>query len=190
MKLYIKNMVCQRCKTAVENILANLLIPVESIMLGEVIVGVKDLKKNGLIALQQQLSAAGFELIDDKKSKVIEQIKTFVINDIHYNDVASNENYSTILSRHLHQDYSSLSKLFSGVEGITIEQYILQQKIEKVKELLHYNEQSLAEIAVDMGYSSTAYLSSQFKKITGMTPTQFRQNSAALRKPLDKTGHP
>lgn len=106
----------------------------------------------------------GFELLDDKKKKVIEQIKTLVIELIHYNEDAANKKYSTIIQEKLHHDYSYLSKLFSEVEGITIEQYIISQKIEKVKELLVYDEMSLSEVAFQLNYSSVAHLSAQFKK--------------------------
>ncbi|MDB5253440.1 MAG: helix-turn-helix transcriptional regulator, partial [Flaviaesturariibacter sp.] len=116
--------------------------------------------------------------------------KTFVIDSIHYRDEQPRKNYSELIARHLHHDYSHLSNLFSEVEGITIEQYIINQKIEKVKELLLYDELSLSQIAVQVGYSSTAHVSAQFKKLTGLTATEFKKRGVESRKSLDKVGKP
>jgi AraC-like DNA-binding protein len=138
--------------------------------------------------LKESLTGVGFELIDDKKSRTIEKIKNLIINLIHYPEETQSLKYSEYLSRELHHDYSSLSRLFSEVEGITIEHYIITQKIEKVKELLTYDELSLSQIADVMEYSSVAHLSAQFKKTTGMTPTRFKDLHRGLRKPLDKIG--
>jgi len=161
-----------------------------NIALGEVILEEKELQKEQQENLDDALKAVGFELIDDRKSKLIEQIKTFVIDTIHYADEQPKKKYSELLSQHLHHDYSHLSNLFSQVEGITIEQYIINQKIEKVKELLMYDELSLSQIALQLGYSSTAHLSTQFKKLTGFTPSQFKQMGRQSRRSLDDIGKP
>lgn len=161
-----------------------------NIALGEVVIEEKELKKEEQVKLSEALKAVGFELIDDRRSKLIEQIKTFVIDTVHYKDEQPKKNYSELLSQHLHHDYSYLSNLFSEVEGITIEQYIINQKIEKVKELLMYDEQSLSQIALQLGYSSTAHLSTQFKKLTGFTPSHFKQMGRQSRKSLDDVGKP
>lgn len=184
MQLYIKNMVCHRCKLVVEELLqAQGLHPV-ALSLGEV-----TLQEDQLTyAQQQRLDAAlrqvGFELIDDRKSRLIEKIKTAVISLVHHSEAPSPLKHSEYLARQLHYEYSYLSKLFSEVEGITIEHYIISQKIERVKELLVYDERSLSEIADMLGYSSVAHLSAQFKKITGLTPSFYKRNSGA-RRPLD-----
>ncbi len=186
MLLYIKNMVCNRCKIVVSAELAKLSLHSVNILLGEVAIEEKELTKERLSKLSHALEAVGFELIDDRRSKLIEQIKTFVINTVHYKDEQPKKNYSELLSQHLHHNYSHLSNLFSEVEGTTIEQYIINQKIEKVKELIIYDELSLSEIAYRLGYSSVAHLSNQFKKITGLTPSHFKQVGINKRKSLDK----
>ena len=121
---------------------------------------------------------------------MIEKIKNIIIKQIHHSDQERQYNFSDVLSETLHKDYSYLSSLFSEVEGITIEQYIINQRIEKVKELLMYDELSLTQIAFQLGYSSTAHLSTQFKKLTGLTPSKFKQLSVQSRKSLDDVGKP
>ena len=158
------------------------------IELGEVVIEEKELQKEKQDKLSTALEAVGFELMDDRKSKIIEQIKTFVIDTLHYKEEKPKRNFSELISKHLHHDYSYLSNLFSEVEGITIEQYIIYQRIEKVKELLVYDELSLSQIAFDLGYSSTAHLSNQFKKLTGLTPSQFKQRGLQSRRSLDDVG--
>lgn len=172
-KLYIKNMVCRRCKMAVLAELDKLSIKPLSIELGEVELSesITDAQKQ---SLSQGLYALGFELIDDKKSKIIERIKNLIVDLVHYKDNDLKTNLSYYLADTLGQEYSALSSLFSEVEGMTIEQYFISQKIEKVKELLMYNELSLSEIAYQLNYSSVSHLSRQFKKITGLTPTYFK----------------
>lgn len=179
---YIKNMVCPRCITSVETIFDNLSINYNSIVLGEVNSPqlIESIKKE---KLKHELSNHGFELLEDSKSKIINKIKALIIDEIHYKKDILKVNFSSFLSEEIHQEYTSLSKLFSAVEGITIERFILKQKIEKVKELLFYNQLTLSEIAFQLNYSSTAHLSSQFKKETGLTPTQFKK----IRKPLHKS---
>jgi AraC-like DNA-binding protein len=179
-------MVCNRCKIVVSAELEKLSLHPVNILLGEVAIEEKELTKERLSKLSHALEAVGFELIDDRRSKLIEQIKTFVINTVHYKDEQPKKNYSKLLSQHLHHNYSHLSNLFSEVEGTTIEQYIINQKIEKVKELIIYDELSLSEIAYKLGYSSVAHLSNQFKKITGLTPSHFKQVGINKRKSLDK----
>ena len=136
--------------------------------------------------LSQNLSALGFELLDNSKQQIIEKIKNVIIQQIHYTKEENNHNFSEILSKSLLKDYSYLSNLFSDVEGITIEKYIINQKIEKVKELIIYDELSLSEIAYKLGYSSVAYLSTQFKKVKGLNPGHFKQVGQNKRKPIDK----
>lgn len=189
-KLHIKNMVCNRCKMVVEQGLKGLGLHPASVQLGEVILEENTLTTPQTNAVRKALQQYGFELLDDKKAQLLDQIKTFIIETIHYKEALSGLNFSTLLSQHFHHDYSYLSKLFSEVEGITIEQYLLLQKIEKVKELLHYNELSLSQIAMELGYSSTAHLSAQFKKLTGLTPTQFKNLGTHQRRPLDHIGKP
>lgn len=182
--LYIKNMVCNRCIMVVENELEKAGIQASQVKLGEVV-----LEKQPSDAQIQQFTAAieamGFERIDDKKSRVAEQIKSQIIQLVHQDNNDVKVNISDYLSAALHHDYSYLSNHFSEVEGTTIEKYYIAQKIEKVKELLVYDELSLSEIADKLNYSSVAYLSNQFKKITGYTPSQFKQISTDKRKPLD-----
>lgn len=187
MKLYIKNMVCDRCITAVKGALDEYNIPVEHITLGEVKVGVDEIDPTIIIKLKDHLNNIGFELIDDSKSRIIDKVKTLIIENIHYNEHQSPVKLSVQLSEALHYDYNYLSNLFSSIEGITIEHFQILQRIEKVKELLVYDELSLSQIADQLGYSSVAYLSSQFKKVTGLTPSQFKSlRDNSQRKPLDK----
>lgn len=183
-------MVCHRCKMAVETIFRELGLHPVSILLGEAVLEEKSLTREQLKQLSDRLQAIGFELIDDKRSKIIEQIKTYVIELVHYSDEKPVKKFSELLSERLHHDYSYLSKLFSEVEGVTIEQFVINQRIEKVKELLIYDEDSLSEIAFRLGYSSTAHLSNQFKKYTGMTPSRFKQAGVQARRSLDKAGNP
>jgi len=136
--------------------------------------------------INNHLKTFGFELIDDKKSRLIGQIKSSIVEIVHQNNSELNQNLSDYLSSKLHHDYTYLSNLFSDVEGTTIEKYFIAQKIEKVKELLVYDELSLSEIAYQMNYSSVGYLSNQFKKVTGLTPTHFKNIREIKRKPLDE----
>lgn len=178
-------MVCNRCIMVVQNELEKLGLPVKQVELGEV-----ELERKLSASEKENITAAlsplGFEVIDEKKSRVIEKIKTTIIDLVHHQDGDMQQNLSDVLRSKLHQDYSHLSKLFSEVEGTTIEKYFIAQKIEKVKELLVYDELSLSEIAHRLNYSSVAYLSNQFKKVTGLTPTHFRQVGKNKRKPLDE----
>jgi AraC-like DNA-binding protein len=155
-----------------------------NVSLGEVEL-LKEPTTNQLSQFRSSLADLGFELLDDSKKQLIEKIKNVIIKQVHHKADDSQHNFSEILSQQLHKDYSYLSSLFSEVEGTTIEKYIIHQKIEKVKELLIYDELSLSEIAFKLGYSSVAHLSSQFKKVTGLTPSHFKQVGRNKRKPLD-----
>ena len=184
--LHIKNMVCNRCIKAVQEEMIHLGYTVKTIELGEVMIK-EDLTEQDLEKIRLMLSDNGFELIDDRKSQIINRIKTLIIEYIHYDrEKPEHVNLSDILAKELAHDYSYQSNLFSSVEGITIEQYLIQQKIEKVKELLVYDELSLNEISYQLGYSSVQYLSNQFKKITGLTPSHFKKIKYSKRKPLDR----
>lgn len=178
-------MVCNRCIMVVQHELDNLGLDVKSIRLGEVTFGKKPTPEEKK-KLEQAIIPLGFEIIDDKKSRVIEKIKNVIIDLVHHQDSGNKNNLSDILSSKLNHDYNYLSNLFSEVEGTTIEKYFIAQKIEKVKELLVYDELSLSEIAFRLNYSSVAYLSNQFKKVTGLTPSHFRQIKEVKRKPLDE----
>ncbi len=185
MKVYIKNMVCNRCIMVVKNELEKLGHYPLNISLGEVELK-NDLTDFEKFTLDNHLKTFGFELIDDKKSRLIGQIKSSIIDIIHQQNTELKSNLSDYLGSKLHHDYTYLSKLFSEVEGTTIEKYFIAQKIEKVKELLVYDELSLSEIADQMNYSSVGYLSNQFKKVTGLTPTHFKNIKENKRKPLDE----
>jgi len=184
--VYIKNMVCDRCILVVDQIFNNVNIKPISITLGKVQVA-EQLNNETLQLLDTNLTENGFERIDDKKSRLLEQIKTTVIEAIHHHEQFDiNINWSHYLADNLNQEYHYISNLFSTVMGITLEQYIIKQKIEKVKELLFYDELSVKEISYKLGYSSVAHLSSQFKKITGLTPTSFKNmREEQERKKLD-----
>ncbi|WP_394420730.1 helix-turn-helix domain-containing protein [Tenacibaculum mesophilum] len=185
MTLTIKNMVCNRCILVIQNELDKLGVGVKSIKLGEVILE-KELTSDEKESLDKVLLDLGFEIIDDKKKRIIEKIKNLIINLVHHQDSEAKINLSELLSNELHHDYNYLSNLFSEVEGTTIEKYFIAQKIEKVKELLVYDELSLSEIAFRLHYSSVAYLSNQFKKVTGLTPSHFKKIRKDRRKPLDE----
>ena len=186
--LYIKNMVCNRCIMVVQQELEKQGLHAEKISLGEVTVKEDNLSDDQQHRLDSALINLGFERIDDRKARLIESIKNKIIQLIHHSEkVDLKVNWSTLLSEEMHYEYNYLSNLFSGVEGVTLEQYIIKQKIEKVKELLFYDELSLSEIADKLGYSSVAHLSGQFKKITGFTPSEMKKSRDIdqNRKPLD-----
>ena len=184
MVLYIKNMVCSRCKMVVKDELVKLGLHPVSVQLGEVEIG-EELNLKQKTELDKTLRSFGFELIDDKKSQLIERIKTNIVELVHYPQVQLKIKLSEHLSKLLHHDYNYLSNLFSEVEGTTIEKYFISQKMEKVKELLKYDELSLSEIADRLGYSSVAYLSNQFKKQTGLTATFYKSQRQSNRKNLE-----
>jgi AraC-like DNA-binding protein len=185
--LLIKNMVCRRCMMAVEDILRKVAVPFDQILIGEVHTtsGVSDEQREQLKTALQQI---GFELIDNRMSGLIENIKQHVIRKAR-NQLSEKESgmrLSDYLSSQLHFEYTYLSSLFSSIEGRTIENYYIEQRIEQAKELLTYGEMTLSQIALELEYSSTAHLSSQFKKITGLTPSHFKQIGTQKRKALDQ----
>ncbi|MEO7120121.1 MAG: AraC family transcriptional regulator [Ginsengibacter sp.] len=184
MKLYIKNMVCGRCKMVVKDELIKFGLHPKNIELGEVEIE-EDLNSDKKNQLDIVLQSFGFEIIDDKKSRLIEKIKNSIVGLVHYPDEQLHTKFSEYISNKLHHDYSYLSNLFSEIEGTTIEKYFIAQKIEKAKELLKYDELSLSEIADKLGYSSVAYLSNQFKKQTGLTSTFYKTSGRSRRKNLD-----
>ncbi|MFV8373754.1 helix-turn-helix domain-containing protein [Flavobacterium sp. LB1P71] len=184
MKLYIKNMVCDRCKMVVKSELEKIEIFPISVELGEVeFLG--DFKGNQKHDLEKKLQSLGFELLEDKTTITIEKVKCLIVNLVHHQNNELKTNLSSYLSEQLGQDYNTLSNLFSEVQGTTIEHYFIAQKIEKVKELLMYKELTLSEIAIKLNYSDVAHLSNQFKKITGVTPTHFKQLKENNRVQID-----
>lgn len=179
-------MVCDRCILVVKQELEKLSIVPEMVGLGEVRLH-EPITNHQTTLLSEALSSAGFELLDDRKSKIVEKVKNIIIEQIHgAESVDMKLNLSTLLSERLHLEYNYISALFSETEGITIEQYFILQRIEKAKELLVYNEYTLSEIADKLGYSSVQYLSTQFKKVTGLTPTHFKTIKDNRRNPLDR----
>lgn len=189
MVLYIKNMVCNRCIMVVTQRLSALSLPFEKVELGEVWMPAPPTDEQFEL-LKQDLHLLGFELLDDRKASIISQIKSCIIKYIHSDDeMVRNKKLSVILAEKLNADYNYLSSLFSSIEGITIEKYVILQRIERAKELLAYNELSLNEIADKLSYSSVQHLSQQFKKITGLTPSQYKQSAKEVgRQPLDQVG--
>lgn len=187
MKIYIKNMVCDRCKLVIQNALAELGLDPVSVQLGEVDFGETTIDAEQLAKFQDQVESLGFELINDRKSRLIENIKKTIIGFVQQREAMEKRKLSNYLSSQLHHDYGYLSNLFSAVEGVTIEQHFIEQKIEKTKELLVYDELTLTEISYRLGYSSVAHLSRQFKKVTGFTPSRFKQlRDSNQRKSIDK----
>lgn len=183
--IYIKNMVCPRCIASVSSILDSLKIPYNVVALGQVDLK-KELTNTHKNILSKALNIVGFGLINDRKSQLIEQMKNLVIEKIHHSNDELDFKWPNFISNKLNLDYKYLSSLFSSVESITFEQYIINQKIERIKELIVYDELTLSEISHTLNYSSVAYLSNQFKKITGMTPTQFKKAADKNRKSLDE----
>lgn len=178
-------MVCNRCIMVVKQELENLGLNPIHVSMGEA-----ELSKQPSVKQMQQLNSRllqlGFEILDDKKQKQIEKIKSLLIKKVQSGDVEEHFSISEYLSNALHKDYSYISRLFSEVEGITVEQFFILQKIEKVKEWLVYGELNLSEISFRLGYSSVAHVSAQFKKITGLTPSHFKKLGNPQRKSLDE----
>jgi AraC family transcriptional regulator len=187
--LYIKNMVCNRCIMVVRLELEKLDIAIKKISLGEVETE-KPINELPIEKINDVLTQNGFELIENKKVKIVEKIKSLVLKTIYDSNDLTNKNhkFSSIIEKELGWDYNYLSGLFSSQESITIEQYIILKKVERAKELLKYGELSLSEIAYKLGYSSVQHLSSQFKKTTGFTASQFKNLTENMRKPLDSIG--
>lgn len=178
-------MVCSRCKMVVEAQLESRGLRTLSVNLGEVEIE-DDLSKDQLEQLDISLKSVGFELIDDKKSQTIEKIKNAIVTLVHHSDQHQKTNLSAFITSQIHKDYNYLSNLFSEVESTTIEKYFIAQRIERAKELIVYDELSLSEIADQLGYSSVAYLSNQFKKITGFTPSYFKSLKEHKRKNIEE----
>jgi AraC-like DNA-binding protein len=177
-------MVCPRCIAAVSEILTHQGIPFLTVKLGEIALG-RPLTSVEFTDLQVELKKLGFEIIAEKNERLVTQIKSIIIAGIYEDRDFKNKNLSVILSDTLHYDYSHLSSIFSKEEGKSIQNFQQDIKIERIKELLEYDELSISEIAQDMGYGSAAYLSTQFKKITGVTPSQYKANNSSKRDFLD-----
>lgn len=185
--LHIKNMVCNRCIKVVREEMEKQQYSVEKIELGEIIItGDKD--KFEIDKIKRALEENGFELIDSRNAKIIERVKILIIKLIHYNfkESLSRINIHNEIENEAGLSYQYVSSLFSSMEGITIEKFIIHQKIEKVKELIVYDELTLSEISFRLGYSSVQHLSNQFKKVTGLSPSYFKKIKSKKRKPLDK----
>jgi AraC family transcriptional regulator len=183
--IHIKNMVCPRCITAVKNLLHEMGLTPVSVELGVAKIE-EQLAEEQLNDLSNKLEALGFERIEDRNKQLVDKIKTQIIEKIHHGKVHQGFNWSKWLSDTIYHDYKFLSHLFSGLEGITIEQFIIKQKIEKVKELIAYNQMNFSEIAYALGYSSPAHMSNQFRKITGMAPGDFKKLRTPRRNSIDK----
>ena len=185
--IYIKNMVCPRCIKVVREELEGLGYNVQKIELGEASISAINTKIN-IDGIKEALERNGFELLDNRQGKLIEKMKTIIIEKIRSNKNESfdNVNFTNLLSNSLNLSYQHLSTLFSSLEGITLEKYIINQKIDLVKEFLIYDELTLSEISFRLGYSSVQHLSSQFKKVTGFTPSKFKSLKIKPRKPIDQ----
>ena len=185
MKLYVKNMVCIRCKMVVKAELQELGLHCTYVELGEaeVLENISPLQRE---QIKTALLKSGLELMDDKKSVLIQKIKNVIVELVHYSEEPLTIKFSEYLSQKLHHDYTYLANLFSEVQGTTIEKFLISHKIERVKELLVYDELNLTEIAYQMHYSSVAHLSTQFKKVTGLTPSHFKQLKNKRRSMLDE----
>ncbi|WP_367914695.1 helix-turn-helix domain-containing protein [Leadbetterella sp. DM7] len=186
MDLYIKNMVCPRCIAAVEDLLREQNIPVLKVGLGHAVLA-GELHKKQVSKVESGLKKLGFELLDDKRKQLVEQVKNIIIRSVHHTpEILHKKNLSDLLSEELGQDYKHISTVFSELTGTTIEKFQIRHKIERVKELIVYDQLSLKEIAFRMGYSSEAYLSNQFKKVTGFTPSHFKKTGEHERMPIDQ----
>ena len=179
-------MVCDRCLLIVRQQLESLGFRMEHLILGKATVSPEP-DESQLLQISSSLKLFGFELIDNEKQQLVEGIKNLVIQQVHHTDLSIMKNsFSELLSSQLFKDYTYLSRLFSAYEDVTIEKFIIQQKVEKIKELMEYGQLNLNEIAYAMGYSSSAHLSAQFKNVTGMTPSSFKSSEQTERKPIDK----
>jgi len=184
MKLFIKNMVSIRCKIVVKSLLDDLGLDYVSVELGEVVMN-EPLSEQEIDLFKVALRSYGFDLLENKKSVLVEKIRHIIVEVIHYSDEPLNITFSSYLSEKLNYDYHYLSSLFSEVKGTTIEQFIITHKIERVKELLVYDEFTLTEIAYKLNYSSVGHLSRQFKKVTGLTPSFFKEMRSKRSRPLE-----
>ena len=183
--IFIKNMVCNRCILVIKQILKDLQFTPLQVDLGTAVVK-EELTSDDREVIRKALEEYGFELIDDKRQRIIEQIRTSIIQLVHYEGNLSKLKLSEYLKEKCHYDYSFLSKLFTEMNGISIEKYYIAQKVERIKELLFYDELSISEIADKLQYSSVAHLSPQFRNVTGMSPSEFKRLKEHGREPLDK----
>lgn len=188
LKLYIKYMVSTRCKMAVKEVLREMGLHFIVVDLGEVEI-MEDIAGDAEADLKARLLSIGLELMEDKKAILIEKIINIVMEMIHVSDEMPKVNYSDYISEKLDYDYTYLSNIFSEVKGITIQQFIIIHKVERVKELIIYDELNITEIAWKMSYSSVAHLSNQFKKITGLSPSHFKQLKSKRRSPIEGIGN-
>ena len=188
LKLYIKYMVSNRCKIAVKNELKKLDLHFVFVDLGEIEI-MEDISKELHSVLKSDLLDLGFELIDDKKGILIERIKSTIIEMVHHQAELPKMNFSIFLAKKLQHDYTYLANLFSEVQGTTIEQFIILHKVERIKEYIIYGELNITEIAWKMNYSSVAHLSNQFKKVTGLSPSHFKQLKDKKRSPIEDIGN-
>lgn len=184
MKLYIKYMVSHRCKMMVKEELKKMGIHYVIVNLGMVEI-LEDITMQQREELKRCLKKSGLELLDDKRSILVEKIKVVIIEMIHYSEEEPKMNYSDYISEKLDYDYTYLANVFSEVKGITIQQFIILNKIERVKELILYDELTLSEIAFCLHYSSAAHLSNQFKKVTGLRPVYFKEIASKRRRNLE-----
>lgn len=187
MKLYIKYMVSTRCKMAVKEELKKLGLHFIVVDLGEVEI-METLSVEQLASLKSGLLESGLELMDDKRAVLIEKIQNVITQMIHHTDENPKMNYSDFISEKLNYDYTYLSNLFSEVKGITIQQFIIYHKIERAKELLCYEELNLTEISFKLHYSSVAHLSNQFKKVTGLSPSEYKRLKDKRRNAIEEIG--
>lgn len=185
MKLFIKNMVCNRCKMVVRSELEKLGLHPLTVELGEAEIVEKTVPANKQFLLNTRFNELGFELISDRKSRIIEKVRNTIVQLVHHSDEWPKVNLSEYIVREVGMDYSYISNLFSQETGTTIEQYAINQRIERAKELLLYDELSLSEIAFRLHYSSASHFSRQFRKVTGITPSQFRQSNQQQRIPIE-----
>ncbi len=188
MKLHIKYMVSNRCKIVVKDELRKLGLHYIIVDLGEVEI-MENLDNSQLEHLRLLLKNVGLELMDDKRAILIEKIKKVIIEMVHHSNEVIKINFSNYLSEKLNHDYTYLANLFSEVQGTTIEQFIISHKVERIKELIIYDELNITEIAWKMNYSSVAHLSNQFKKVTGLTPSHFKKLKDKKRKPIEDIGN-
>jgi AraC family transcriptional regulator len=186
MLLHIKNMVCDRCQMIVRQQLENLGFTVKQVALGSAEI-TPEPNEEQMQLISAALKVPGFELINKETDKTVEAIKNAVIELVHHSDLSElNISFSDLISKRVGKDYAHLSRLFSNAQDTTIERFIIEQKVEKIKELIEYGELNLNEIAYQMGYSSSAHLSTQFKSVTGITPSQFKASEKRGRKAIDK----
>jgi AraC-like DNA-binding protein len=188
LKIYIKNMVSSRCKNELGQILTDMGIPHQNVELGSVEI-LRELSLIQELDFKNKLKTSGLELMDDHKTILCEKIKLVVIDMIHYSDENIKVNFSVFLSEKLNHNYTYLSNVFRSITGMTIQQFIIINKIERIKELLLYGEMNLSEISYKLNYSSIAHLSNQFKKITGITPSSYKNTELAQRIPLEEIGN-